>query len=130
MVNTQSIMDVLQTIPDPEMPINIVDLGLVEAVTVDDTGPAAKVSIEIVPTFVGCPALEMIANDITTKVGELAGVDHVDVHFTYDPPWSVERISAEGRAARSSCGPPPSSAPSAALTKPSSTACSGRRGAG
>jgi ring-1,2-phenylacetyl-CoA epoxidase subunit PaaD len=98
MVNTQSIMDVLQTIPDPEMPINIVDLGLVEEIKVDEADETAKVSIEIVPTFVGCPALEMIANEITTKVGELAGVDHVDVHFTYDPPWSVERISAEGRA--------------------------------
>jgi ring-1,2-phenylacetyl-CoA epoxidase subunit PaaD len=98
MITTQSVMDVLQTIPDPEMPISIVDLGLVEDVQVEKADEAAKVSIEIVPTFVGCPALEMIANEITAKVSDLAGVADVDVHFTYDPPWSVERISAEGRA--------------------------------
>ena len=40
----------------------------------------------------------MIANEITSKVGGLAGVDKVDVHFSYDPPWSVDRISPEGRA--------------------------------
>jgi ring-1,2-phenylacetyl-CoA epoxidase subunit PaaD len=98
MITTESVMDVLQTIPDPEMPISIVELGLIENVKIDTADEKAKVSIEIVPTFVGCPALEMIASEITTKVGELAGVGKVDVHFSYDPPWSVDRISEEGRA--------------------------------
>ncbi|MHC4968257.1 MAG: 1,2-phenylacetyl-CoA epoxidase subunit PaaD [Planctomycetota bacterium] len=98
MITTQSVMDVLQTIPDPEMPISIVDLGLVEDVQIEAGDETAHVSVEIVPTIVGCPALEMIANEITSKIGDLAGVGKVDVHFTYDPPWSVDRISAEGRA--------------------------------
>ena len=53
-------MDVLHTIADPEMPINIVDLGLVEDVKVKEADETAKVSIEIVPTFVGCPADRMM----------------------------------------------------------------------
>jgi ring-1,2-phenylacetyl-CoA epoxidase subunit PaaD len=98
MITTQSVMDALQTIPDPEMPISIVDLGLIENVQIEGDDETARVSIEIVPTFVGCPALEMIANEITSKVGGLSGVKKVDVHFTYNPPWSVDRISPEGRA--------------------------------
>jgi ring-1,2-phenylacetyl-CoA epoxidase subunit PaaD len=98
MITTEAIMDVLQTIPDPEMPISIVDLGLIENVQVEVVDEKSKVSIEIVPTFVGCPALEMIAGEVTSKVGELSGVGKVEVHFTYDPPWSVDRISDEGRA--------------------------------
>jgi ring-1,2-phenylacetyl-CoA epoxidase subunit PaaD len=87
-------MDVLRTIPDPEMPISIVDLGLIEAVEVNGAG---TVSIVVLPTFVGCPALEMIEQDITRRVGGLDGVDDVDVSFVHDPPWSVDRITTAGR---------------------------------
>lgn len=93
-------MKVLKTIPDPEMPISIVDLGLVEDVRID----SGRVSIDILPTFVGCPALEMIADDIQDKVGRLEGVGDIDVRFLYDPPWSVERISDEGRRALAAHG--------------------------
>ena len=99
MVTTRTIMDVLRTVPDPEMPISIVDLGLVEDVRMDAGAGAASISIDILPTFVGCPALEMIAGEITEKVGALEGVSEVDVRFLYDPPWTVDRISVEGRAA-------------------------------
>ena len=99
MIGVASIIDVLRTIPDPEMPISIVDLGLILNVRIDQEDEAAKVSIDVLPTFVGCPALEMIANDIPDKVAGLQGVGEVDVRFVYDPPWSVERITAEGRAA-------------------------------
>ena len=98
MLTSDSIMAVLRTIDDPEMPISIVDLGLIEDVRIEEDGDEASVSINVLPTFVGCPALEMIANDITKKVGALEGVGHLDVHFIYDPPWSVDRISDEGRA--------------------------------
>ncbi len=98
MVTTESIMNVLRTIDDPEMPISIVDLGLVEDVQVQVGGAGARVSIDILPTFVGCPALEMIADQITDAVGALDGVDRTDVRFVYDPPWSVDRISPAGRA--------------------------------
>ncbi len=97
MLDTESIVDVLREIPDPEMPISIVDLGLVEDVRVESNGEAASVSIDILPTFVGCPALSMIENEIRTKVGAVEGVGEVSVQFIYDPPWSVDRISDDGR---------------------------------
>ncbi len=97
MIDTEAIMDVLREIPDPEMPISIVDLGLVEDVRIETNGDSAVVSINILPTFVGCPALPMIGNEIRTKVGAVEGVGEVSVQFIYDPPWSVDRISDEGR---------------------------------
>ena len=98
MIDTRSIMNVLRTIDDLEMPISIVDLGLVNDVRIEPAVDTARVSIAILPTFVGCPALEMIADNITEKVGSLDGVSAVDVRFVYDPPWSVDRITDEGRA--------------------------------
>ena len=97
MIDTEAIMDVLREIPDPEMPISIVDLGLVEDVRIGTNGDIAVWSIDVVPTFVGCPALPMIENEIRTKVGAVEGVGEVAVQFIYDPPWSVDRSSDGGR---------------------------------
>ena len=97
MIDNESIMDVLREIPDPEMPISIVDLGLVEGIRVESNGEAASVLIDILPTFVGCPALPMIEDEIKTKVGGLAGISAVSVQFVHNPPWSVDRISDAGR---------------------------------
>jgi len=119
MVTTQSIMDVLGKIDDPEMPISIVDLGMVEKVELkesdnckqiykspNDTASSevlqiknylCTVHIDVLPTFVGCPALAMIEDEIKTKVSRLNGVDKVTVRFIFDPPWSVDRISDAGR---------------------------------
>jgi ring-1,2-phenylacetyl-CoA epoxidase subunit PaaD len=100
-----AILDVLHTIPDPEMPISIVDLGLVEAVRVrngrgEDVhhgGSSTSVEIDLLPTFIGCPALDMIAGDVRAKLGAIPGVGTVTVNWLFDPPWSVDRITPEGR---------------------------------
>ncbi|MCH7719984.1 MAG: phenylacetate-CoA oxygenase subunit PaaJ [Planctomycetes bacterium] len=97
MVTRNAILDVLRTIDDPEMPISIVDLGIVGDVRIADADSADQVEIDILPTFIGCPALPMIEQDITRKVGLLDGVDSVRVRFVYDPPWSVDRITTHGR---------------------------------
>lgn len=111
MIDRRSIMDVLRTIPDPEMPISIVDLGLIESVAIDSPLPSGEgrgaraegaerghtVRIVALPTFVGCPALDMIRRDIEDRVGALPGVARVEVQWVHDPPWSVDRISAAGR---------------------------------
>lgn len=88
-------MDVLRTINDPEMPISIVDLGIVERIH----ERAGAISVDITPTFVGCPALEYMRREIVERVGHLPGAVSVTVNFVFDPPWSVDRISAAGRAA-------------------------------
>lgn len=97
MIDIADIMDVLETIPDPEMPVSIVDLGLIEHVTVVPDESGTRVLIDVLPTFVGCPALDMIRGDIEAKVGDIDGVTGVDVTFKHDPPWSVDRITDKGR---------------------------------
>lgn len=90
-----SINATLADIPDPELPCSIVDLGLVEQVDVDADG---NVDIVLLPTFTGCPALDMIADNVTKLVGELDGVAGCTVQWVFDPPWSTDRISEQGRA--------------------------------
>jgi len=90
-VDSQTIMDVLAT-----MPISIVDLGIVEDVRTDaDTG---VVHVDILPTFVGCPALDMIRDDIVREVGRVDDVKAVQVRFLNEPAWTVDRITNVGRA--------------------------------
>ena len=94
MISRDQVFDVLATIPDPEMPISIVDLGLVEAVRIGDSN---TVEIDLLPTFIGCPALDMIAGDVRAKISALPNVESVRVNWIFDPPWSVDRISDAGR---------------------------------
>src|SRR5207237_4705916 len=84
---------------DPEMPINIVDLGLVGKTELTRCGEdaATRVSIEILPTFVGCHALPFIESEIQRKLTALPGVTAVEVQVSYSPPWTVERITPAGR---------------------------------
>lgn len=74
------------------MPINIVDLGIVASVRAAD----GLVEVDVTPTFVGCPALDVLREDIITRL-RAAGAREARVRFVHDPPWSVERISASGR---------------------------------
>ena len=85
------------SVDDPEYPgISIADLGLVCDVRVDNAG---SVEVDLVPTFVGCPALELIRTDVSRAVGAVAGVGKVDVRFVDRPVWTPERITSAGRAA-------------------------------
>lgn len=94
MITHDDIIDILREVPDPELPVNIVDLGLVEHVEVADD----HVEVVLLPTFVGCPALDMIRDDVVTRLGERVDCA-LDVQWTYDPAWTVDRITDAGRAA-------------------------------
>jgi len=94
MVNHQDILDVLSTIPDPEMPISITDLGLIEHVSMKEK----TIRVTVLPTFIGCFALPVIKEEIEQKLSALQGVDTVEVEFTNDPPWNIDRITDAGRA--------------------------------
>lgn len=103
MPTREDILNVLREIPDPEMPISIVDLGLVQDVRIgangcDAASPHARhVQIDLLPTFIGCPALAMIEGDVRAKVGRIKGIEHIDVNWIFDPPWTVDRITPAGR---------------------------------
>lgn len=95
----------LATIPDPEIPaISVVDLGVIGSVSVDDDA----VRVELLPTFVGCPAIGIMQEQITERLGGLGLADRVDVEISFDPPWTSERITPEGRERlrRSGFAPP------------------------
>ncbi|GGA55522.1 phenylacetate-CoA oxygenase subunit PaaJ [Kroppenstedtia guangzhouensis] len=86
--------EALQEVKDPEIPdLSIVELGMVNRVTEE----AGEVQVEITPTFVGCPALDLIAGDVREKLTQVKGVSRVRVSFVMDPPWTSERITPEGR---------------------------------
>lgn len=96
----------LAAIPDPELPVvSIVDLGMVHRVTV--TG--AEVRVTILPTFIGCPALDVIRAVVVD--GLAAQGRAVIVETSFEVPWTSDRISAAGRAALAAAGiAPPSTA--------------------
>ncbi len=93
----------LRSVDDPEYPgLSIVDLGLVERVTLADESTAdTTVVIELVPTFSGCPALHMIADDVRTAVTEEVPDVRVDIRWLTEPAWTTARMSplAEARLA-------------------------------
>jgi ring-1,2-phenylacetyl-CoA epoxidase subunit PaaD len=91
-----AVLGALQAVDDPEYPgVSIVDLGLVEAVRIE----RGRAEVDLVPTFSGCPALEMIAADVRGAVVEIDGIEAVDVRFVPTPAWTPERITPAGRAA-------------------------------
>jgi len=102
-VTRARVLAALAEVADPEIPaISIVDLGVVHAVVVNDEG----VRIELLPTFVGCPALEMIESTVRDRLAEFGRP--VEVEFVRTVPWTSERITPAGREAlrRSGFAPP------------------------
>jgi len=89
----RAVWDALRTVEDPELPVSIVDLGLIYEVTVE-TGTAA---IEMTLTYSGCPAREIILEDVEEAVRAVPEIDSVDVSLVYSPQWSYERITDKGR---------------------------------
>jgi ring-1,2-phenylacetyl-CoA epoxidase subunit PaaD len=88
------IWDELARLPDPEIPaISVVDLGVIGSVAVD----GERVRVELLPTFVGCPAIGVMQRQIAECIGAL-GLE-ADVVVSYDPPWTSDRISRAGREA-------------------------------
>jgi ring-1,2-phenylacetyl-CoA epoxidase subunit PaaD len=92
MVTAADVWEALAEIPDPEIPvISLVDLGVVRDVSVDD----GTVHVAFTPTFLGCPALEVMRRAIEERVAALGA--EPDVEVVLDDSWSTDRISAEGR---------------------------------
>lgn len=86
----------IASVDDPEYPsVSIVDLGLLEQLTVSPTG---DVSVGLIPTFSGCPALAMIRDDVVDAIEAVDGVRSVDVAWLRSPVWTVDRIGPETRA--------------------------------
>jgi metal-sulfur cluster biosynthetic enzyme len=96
MPSREEIVSALHHLIDPEVGINVVDLGMIGAVDIGDDG---RVVIEMIPTTAGCPMHDTLSDGAKFLAGGLRGVTAVDVRFTYEPPWTPERITPEGREA-------------------------------
>jgi ring-1,2-phenylacetyl-CoA epoxidase subunit PaaD len=89
------VREALAGVRDPEIPAcSIVDLGMVEDVRVSSDA----VEVDLLPTFVGCPAKDVIGEDAGAAVREVAGGREVRVRFVFDPPWTTDRITERGRS--------------------------------
>ncbi len=95
-VTEEVVRDALASVMDPEIPAcSIVDLGMVHDVRV--TGDA--IEVDLLPTFVGCPATDMIRRDVVRALRGVAPDAAPKVTFVWDPPWTTDRITASGRDA-------------------------------
>jgi len=90
---TEAAWDVLRTVEDPELPIAITDLGLVRDVQVAD----GRISVRLIPTWTGCPALDVIRTRVREALRALPGVREAAVEYTYDEPWTMDRVTPRGR---------------------------------
>jgi ring-1,2-phenylacetyl-CoA epoxidase subunit PaaD len=90
----ERIWEALSGIADPEIPaISLVDLGVIGSVDVD----SARIRVELLPTFIGCPAIGVMQERINDALTALNLAPRVDVEVTFDPPWTSERITPHGR---------------------------------
>jgi len=86
----EKVVDVLRTVYDPEIPINIYELGLVYGIDVDPTG---VVAIRMTLTSPGCPVAGSLPPEVETKVTAIPGVASCRVDLVWDPPWSPNQMS-------------------------------------
>jgi FeS assembly SUF system protein len=86
------IVVLLRTVYDPEIPVNIYDLGLIYDVDIDD---ANNVTIEMTFTSPSCPAADFILMDVQMKIESIPEVNSVDLNLTFDPPWDKSMMSEE-----------------------------------
>ena len=88
------ILKALKSIFDPEIPVNIYDLGLIYEISVEENGMA---NITMTLTAPGCPMADQIMAEVNQKVGAVDGVTNVKVNLTFNPPWSKDLMSEEAK---------------------------------
>ena len=91
----ESVMEALKTVFDPEIPVNIVDLGLVYDVQVKDGG---EVYVQMTLTFPGCGMGPFIAQQAEWAVQEVEGVEGVEIEMVFEPAWTPDMIGEDARA--------------------------------
>ncbi|NKE35913.1 metal-sulfur cluster assembly factor [Natronococcus sp. JC468] len=87
------VWDALYAVEDPEMPISVVDLGLVYGLEVEE----GVATLEVTLTYSGCPAREMLTDEIEAAVASVEGIEDVHLELVWSPPWSVELVTERGK---------------------------------
>ena len=92
-VTKEDVLEALRDVYDPEIPVNIVDLGLVYEVAVAD----ADVEVQMTLTFAGCGMGPYIAQQAECRLAEVEGIEDITVDLVFDPPWTPDMITEEGK---------------------------------
>ena len=93
MATREEVLEILRQVEDPELGMDIVDLGLVYEVAVEDS--TAKIIYSL--TSMGCPAGPLIAQDIDSAIRQVEGIEGVELELTFDPPWTPDRMSDDAK---------------------------------
>ena len=100
-LTAEDIRAAIGDVPDPEIPVvTISELGIIERVVVTSDA----IEIDLLPTFTGCPALDVIKQDVERAAQGLAGDRDIRVRFVFDPPWTTDRVTPEARKHLTSFG--------------------------
>ncbi|MGH9479820.1 MAG: iron-sulfur cluster assembly protein, partial [Terriglobales bacterium] len=87
-------IDVIKSCYDPEIPINVYDLGLIYAIRI---GPEGMVEVDMTLTAPGCPAAGVLPGEVESKVRSVPGVSDVKLDLVWEPPWDQNKMSAAAR---------------------------------
>lgn len=90
----EKIVDVLKTVYDPEIPVNIYDLGMIYKIDVDEKG---NLDMDMTFTAPSCPAADFILEDVRTKVESVDGIKSANINLVFDPAWDQSMMSEEAR---------------------------------
>ncbi len=90
----EGVLEALKVVRDPEIPVNVVDLGLIYRLDVNNEG---EVEIDMTLTSMGCPVQDMIQADAELACMNVEGVKKVAVEFVWTPPWSTDKMTEEGK---------------------------------
>ncbi len=90
----ERVINVCRNVYDPEIPVNIYQLGLIYDINVSEEG---KVKVVMTLTTPNCPVAESLPEEVRTEVGKLQGVTEVDLELTFDPPWDQDMMTEEAK---------------------------------
>lgn len=88
----QKAIEVLKTVFDPEIPVNIYDLGLIYNIEISENN---SITVDMTLTAPGCPLADYIVADVNTKITQIEGVSKARVNLVFDPPWDMTMMSEE-----------------------------------
>jgi len=107
-VNIEHVRDSLKKCMDPEVPLSIVDMGLIYGIDVTENN---DVNIKMTMTTKGCPLHETMVDDVKRYAKKVSGVNNVDVEIVWDPPWTMDKMSDEAKAMMKTMGSQSTPAP-------------------
>jgi len=107
-VNVDHVRDSLKKCMDPEVPLSIIDMGLIYGIDVTENN---DVNIKMTMTTKGCPLHETMVDDVKRYAKKVSGVNNVDVEIVWDPPWTMDKMSEEAKAKMKTMGSQSTPAP-------------------